>query len=47
MCDSLEANCVIEDLNSFEEDPHDDFDQGEWILPLHLLLYPNNTSNKI
>jgi hypothetical protein len=47
MCKSIEADCVVEDPNSFEEDPHETFEQGKWILPLHFLLYPNNTFNKI
>jgi hypothetical protein len=36
MCESiLEVVYVVEDQNKFEEDPHDTFDQGKWILPLH------------
>jgi hypothetical protein len=31
---------VVEDPNSFEEDPHDTFEQGKWILPLHFLFVP-------
>jgi hypothetical protein len=38
----LEADFVVEDPNTFEDDPQDTFDQGKWILPLHFLLYPNN-----
>jgi hypothetical protein len=35
MCESiLEADFVVEDLNSFEDDPQDTFDQAKWILPL-------------
>jgi hypothetical protein len=42
-----DANCVVENTNSFDEDPRDAFEQGKWILPLYFLLYPNNTFNKI
>jgi hypothetical protein len=28
----LEADFVVEDLNSCEDDPQDTFDQGNWIL---------------
>jgi hypothetical protein len=37
----LEANFVVEDPNSFEDDPQDTFKQGKWILPLHILFVPN------
>ena len=37
----LEADFVVEDPNSFEEDPQDAFEQGKWILPLHILFVPN------
>jgi hypothetical protein len=30
-----------------EEEPHVFIKQGKWILPLHFLLYQNNTFNKI
>jgi hypothetical protein len=43
----LEANGVVEEPNTFEEDSHDAFEQGKWTLPLHFLLYPNKTFNKI
>jgi hypothetical protein len=36
----LEVDCVIEDPNSFEDDPQDTFEQGKWILPLHILFVP-------
>jgi hypothetical protein len=36
----LEADFVVEDPNSFEEDPQDAFEQGKWILPLHILFVP-------
>jgi hypothetical protein len=36
ICESiLEVDFMIEDQNTFEDDPHDTFDQGKWILPLH------------
>jgi hypothetical protein len=48
MCESiLEVVYVVEDQNKFEEDPHDTFDQGKWILPLHFWLYPNNAYDNI
>jgi hypothetical protein len=37
----LEADCVVEDPNSFEDDPQETFEQGKWILPLHILFVPN------
>jgi hypothetical protein len=36
----LEADCVVEDPNSFEDDPPNTFEQGKWILPLHILFVP-------
>jgi hypothetical protein len=40
ICESiLEADFVVEDQNTFEDNPQDTFDQGKWILPLHLCLY--------
>jgi hypothetical protein len=42
ICESiLEADCVVEDSNSFEDDPQDTLEQGKWILPLHILFVPN------
>jgi hypothetical protein len=38
---SLEADCVVEDLNLFEDELHDTFEQGKWILSLHILFVPN------
>jgi hypothetical protein len=38
----LEADFVVEDLNTFEDDPHDTFEQGKWILPLHILFVPTH-----
>jgi hypothetical protein len=37
----LEADCVVEEPNLFENDPQDTFEQGKWILPLHILFVPN------
>jgi hypothetical protein len=48
MCESiLEADFVVEDPNTFEDDTQDTSEQRKWILPLHFLLYPNNKFNKI
>jgi hypothetical protein len=38
----LEADFVVEDPNSFEEDPQDAFEQGKWILPLYILFVPTH-----
>jgi hypothetical protein len=38
----LEADCVVEEPNLFEDDPHDSFGKGKWILPLHILFVPNH-----
>jgi hypothetical protein len=38
----LEADCVVEDSNTFKDDPQDTFEQGKWILPLYFYLYPSN-----
>jgi hypothetical protein len=35
----LEADCVVEDPNTFEDDPQNTFEQGKWILPLYFCLY--------
>jgi hypothetical protein len=43
----IEADCVVEESNSFGEDLQDAFEQGKWIIPLHFLLYLNYTFNKI
>jgi hypothetical protein len=37
----LEADCVVEDSNLCEDEPQDTFEQGKWILPLHILFVPN------
>jgi hypothetical protein len=48
---SLKSECdadfMVEDQNTFEDDPHDTFDQGKWILPLHFCLDPNNAYNNV
>jgi hypothetical protein len=36
----LEVDCEIDEPNSFEDDPQDTFEQGKWILPLHILFVP-------
>jgi hypothetical protein len=36
----LEADCAVDDPNSFEDDPQDSLEQGKWILPLHILFVP-------
>jgi hypothetical protein len=43
----LEAECVVEEPNTFKDDPHDMFEQGKWILPLHFCLYPSNAYNNV
>jgi hypothetical protein len=34
------VDCEIDEPNSFEDDPPDTFEQGKWILPLHILFVP-------
>jgi hypothetical protein len=41
------VDCVVDELNSFEDDPQDTFMQGKWILPLHFYLYQNNAYNNV
>jgi hypothetical protein len=43
----LEVDYVVDEPNTFEDDVHDTFEQGKWILPLHLCLYPSNTYNNV
>jgi hypothetical protein len=38
----LEADCAVDEPNSFEDDPQDSLQQGKWILPLHILFAPNH-----
>jgi hypothetical protein len=48
ICESiLEADYVVEEANTFEDDPQDTFEQGKWILPLHFRLYPSNSYNNV
>jgi hypothetical protein len=37
----LEVDCELYESNTFEDDPQDMFEQGKWILPLHILFVPN------
>jgi hypothetical protein len=41
----LDVECEVDKPNLFEDDPHDTFEQGKWILPLYFYLYPNNAYN--
>jgi hypothetical protein len=36
----LGVDCEVDEPNSFEDDPQDIFEQGKWILPLHILFVP-------
>jgi hypothetical protein len=48
ICESiLEADCVVDEPNSFENDPQDMFEQGKWTLPLHFYLCLSNAYNNI
>jgi hypothetical protein len=48
ICESiLEADFVVEEPNTFEDDPQDTFEQGKWILPLRFCLYPINAYNNV
>jgi hypothetical protein len=37
----LEVDCEVDEPNTFGDDPQDTFEQGKWILPLHILFVPN------
>ena len=37
----LEVDCEVDEPSTFEGDPQDTFEQGKWILPLHILFVPN------
>jgi hypothetical protein len=37
----LKVDCELDEPNTFEDDPQDTFEQGKWILPLHILFVPN------
>jgi hypothetical protein len=43
----LEVDCEVDEPNTFEEDPHDTFEQGKWILHLHFYLYLNYAYNNV
>jgi hypothetical protein len=32
------VDCEVDEPNAFEDDPQETFEQGKWILPLHILL---------
>jgi hypothetical protein len=36
----LEVDSEVDEPNSFEDDPHDTFELGKWIIPLHILFVP-------
>jgi hypothetical protein len=38
----LEADCAVDEPNSFEDDLQDSLEQGKWILPLHILFVPTH-----
>jgi hypothetical protein len=37
----LEVDCEVDEPNTFEDDPQDTFEQGKWIVPLHILFVLN------
>jgi hypothetical protein len=37
----LEEDCEVDEPNAFEDDPQETFEQGKWILLLHILFVPN------
>jgi hypothetical protein len=37
----LEVDCEVDEPNTSEDDPQETFEQGKWILPLHVLFVPN------
>jgi hypothetical protein len=39
----LEVDRVVEDSNTFEDEPQDSLEQGKWILPLHILFVPTHS----
>jgi hypothetical protein len=48
ICESiLEVGSVVDEPNTFEEDPQDMFEQGKWILTLYFYLYPSNAYNNV
>jgi hypothetical protein len=38
----IEADCGVDEPNSFEDEPQDSLEQGKWILPLHILFVPTH-----
>ena len=38
----LEVDCELDEPNMFEDDPQKTFEQGKWILPLHILFVPSH-----
>jgi hypothetical protein len=38
----LEADFVVEDSDTFEDERQDSLVQGKWILPLHILFVPSH-----
>jgi hypothetical protein len=48
ICESiLEADYVVDEPNTFEDNPHDKFEQGKSILLLHFYLDPSNEYNNV
>jgi hypothetical protein len=43
----LEADCVIDEPNTFEDDLQDTFEQDKWIVPLYFYLYPRNAYTNV
>jgi hypothetical protein len=37
----LEVDYEVDEPNTFEDDPQETFEQGKWILLLHILFVPN------
>jgi hypothetical protein len=37
----LEVDYELDEPNTFEDDPQETFEQGKWILLLHILFVPN------
>jgi hypothetical protein len=38
---SSRVDYELDEPNTFEDDQQDTFEQGKWILPLHILFVPN------
>jgi hypothetical protein len=41
------SDSEVDEPNTFEDDPTNNFMQGKWIIPLHFYLYPNNAYNNV